>query len=669
MQFLVANPSWLWLLALGVVPLLVHLFARSNPPKFEFSNTEFLRRIIKKTARMRKPQDWLILLLRTLAILALLAAFLQPLLTSKTSLSGGDQSTIFVIDRSASMAAKVGNTDHFSLACQKAGELLKSGTIDNANVVWMDSVPEAAFPQPGPNLDFLRDLLARAKVHQESGSIASALRIAVTQLEGMKGQRELVIISDFQRSAWEDFQLETPPGIEVVKVRTGDTEQDNLAIKTLLANPSQPVVGQEVSITAQVQNYSGKARRTTLYLESGGARQSQDLNIPAWGQAEANFQTRYAEPGAISMSANIGGDSFPADNSRHFIVQVREALRLVSVSQKESPDSEVLGRLANSLDWLEFQKVRQLPQPGSADFLFVHDWAGLEIAQLKAQQQAGTAVFVQPGSGITHAQIAQLLNTPEKQSGVVGLDQSAAGFKVVISEFANPNEPAFALLQTGEFGDPAGGIFKKRFRLQKDWPTQTRRLLDYTDGVPALLGSGIMLWNLSLASDETTWPSQNAFVPFMGELLLSSLPSGKTGLYVVLPGNFVSWRPDDGLSPESLALIGPDGSVLPTEVQMTEQGPVVKSQDEARPGIYQWKFAEGVVHQLLSNFPSNESDLRTTDPAKIQAGTVVDPSKMLRRAALGDGLPLWPWLIAAALIFLLGESALCLWKPKPSSPK
>ena len=295
MQFLLANPAWLWLLLLGAVPILVHFFARSNPPKFAFSSVEFLQRVIKKTARLRKPHDWLMLLLRTLAVLALLFVFLQPLLTSEHEITGDKNTTIFVIDRSASMLVKEGGSDRFALACQKATELLKSGSIDEANIIWMDGLPDAAFPQPGPNIDYLRDLLARSQVHQESGSVATAIQMALTQLELARGGRELVIISDFQSTAWKDFTLETPPGIKVVKVQTGSDLIENLAIQSLSVNPSEPVIGQDVAIVSRVKNFSGTPRRTTLFLESDGARQSKEVNIAAWGEAEVSFQTRFSE--------------------------------------------------------------------------------------------------------------------------------------------------------------------------------------------------------------------------------------------------------------------------------------------------------------------------------------------------------------------------------------
>jgi hypothetical protein len=284
MQFLLTNTAWLWLLSLAAVPLLVHLFARSNPPKYSFSSTVFLQRIMKKTARLRKPQDWLLLLLRTLAALALLFVFLQPLLTGESSVVGGKKTTIYLIDRSASMAAKEGAASRFSGACAKAGELLASGSADEANVIWIDAVPDALFPQPGPNLEFIRDALKRAEVREELGALSAAVQLAVSQFDQVRGERELVILSDFQASAWKDFLLEVPADIKVVKVKLGSAEVENVAVHELFASPSDPVVGQDVLMVCRLRNYSATPRRTTLYLDFDGGRQSRKVEIPAWGE-------------------------------------------------------------------------------------------------------------------------------------------------------------------------------------------------------------------------------------------------------------------------------------------------------------------------------------------------------------------------------------------------
>ncbi|MFT6863452.1 MAG: hypothetical protein ACJAVK_002013 [Akkermansiaceae bacterium] len=668
MQFLLANSSWLWLLAFGSAPVLVHLFARSNPQKYAFSNTAFLQRIIKKTARLKKPQDWLMLLLRTLAVMALLCAFLQPLLTSKGEIETGKKTTIFIIDRSASMAAKDGNTDRFSLACQKAGELLKSATSDDANIIWMDYLPDGVFPQPGPNLDYLRDLLTRSEVSREAGAPSPAIQTAISQLELVKGRRELIIISDFQSSAWEEFKIETPKGIDLVKVRVGEATIENLSLQSLFASPAEPVIGQNVTIIARVKNFSATPSRTTLFLESAGSRQSKELNIPAWGEAEANFQTEFANAGLVPMTARISGDNFPGDDSRHTIVQVRDALQLVSVAPADSPEASVLGRFADSLDWLEHRTTATLPPVGSCDFLFIHNWSG-KAAPLQLHTEAGTTVFAKPALGITHASLNELLGTKltNPTDKLAPVKNETPGWKARISTSSNPDSPVFALFKSGEFGSPAAGIFKARFAL----PTlpETTSYLDYQDGTPALVASKSslrFLWNLPLDNSETTWPGQSAFVPFLAELLLNSRASGKATSLEVFPGGQIAWIPDDGISPESLTLETASDTVIETEIVMTEQGPRLLSKSPAKPGVYHWKMSNGIVHQQDVNFPASESDLRLSNPDQIEGGDLVDPASLLRRAALGDGIPFWHWLIATALAFLLIESLVSLWKPKPA---
>ena len=67
------NAGW-WPLALLVaVPLLVHLLARARPPVRAFSSAEFLLQALRLRIRLKRPRNWLLLVLRTLLFAALLA--------------------------------------------------------------------------------------------------------------------------------------------------------------------------------------------------------------------------------------------------------------------------------------------------------------------------------------------------------------------------------------------------------------------------------------------------------------------------------------------------------------------------------------------------------------------------------------------------------------------
>lgn len=694
MQFLLANPAWLWLLSLAAVPLLVHLFARSNPPKFSFSSIVFLQRIMKKTARLRKPQDWLVLLLRTLAVLALLFVFLQPLLTGEKASLGGNKTTIFLIDRSASMAAKDGAESRFSDACTEAGELLAAGSADAANVIWIDAEPDALFPQPGPNLDYIEEALKRAEVRQESGGLSSAVQLAISQFEQVQGERELVILSDFQSAAWRDFPLNLPRDIQVVKVKVGAEDVANVAVHELFVSPAEPVVGQDVLVVCRLRNYSALPRRTTLYLESDGGRQSRDVEIPAWGEGEMNFTSRFTHAGLLPLRASIAEDVFPGDDRRHALVRVRETLKLVSVSPKEdslhSQAPQVLRRLAASLDWLEFREVPAavLPQPGAADYLFIHSWKGTGIEELQALAKAGTTLMVQPALGCSLEACQQLMGLETTgESGAIPVDTKGgrktdelsanlAGWQAGISNQAGENSPVFALFKSGEFGNPAAGVFLRRLRLPQQWPQQVQRLIDYRDGVPGLLstrgneagGAPIVLWNLPMADKLSSWSAQAPFVPFMGELLLHSRAASQESGTEALPGSTLTWAPGVEISPESVILEDGSGQLLETSIQMTPRGVQISSAAPVTPGLHQWKIGDGVAFQQVVNFPATESDLRLMDPAGIQGGEVVDTRSLLRRAELGDGIPLWPWFVAATFAFLVLESLVGQWRPKPANP-
>jgi len=282
MQIFLNFPALIWLMALAVIPLLVHLFAKSRPPEHAFSDLSFLKKIMKKTNRYRKPKDRMVLILRTLAAAALLFAFLHPLLVSKdpNDIVGADDNVIFIIDQSASMSAQEGSTTRFSEACNEASILMDEMNPDQSNIIWMKSTPEAVFPAPGPNLGYLKEKLLQAEPTMQSGAVAQSISLALDQLNKVKGNREIIVISDFQKQAWQDVKLFIPESIKLTKLAIGDSNLPNVAIDNLTVVPASPVSGQTVVISARVQNYSETSKSTTVYLNAGGGRQSRTVEIP-----------------------------------------------------------------------------------------------------------------------------------------------------------------------------------------------------------------------------------------------------------------------------------------------------------------------------------------------------------------------------------------------------
>ena len=62
MKLLFQSPILLGLLALALLPFVVHLLSRARPQERIFSHIRFLKMVMRQTARIKKPRDrWLLI--------------------------------------------------------------------------------------------------------------------------------------------------------------------------------------------------------------------------------------------------------------------------------------------------------------------------------------------------------------------------------------------------------------------------------------------------------------------------------------------------------------------------------------------------------------------------------------------------------------------------------
>ena len=109
MSFL--NPLVLLALAAAAIPLLIHLLNLRKPQQVDFSSLTFIKELQRSTMQRVKIKQWLLLALRTLALLFLILAFARPTLTGNLAgvLGGqGPAALGVVVDTSPSMALREG---------------------------------------------------------------------------------------------------------------------------------------------------------------------------------------------------------------------------------------------------------------------------------------------------------------------------------------------------------------------------------------------------------------------------------------------------------------------------------------------------------------------------------------------------------------------------------
>lgn len=123
MQFLF--PTFLWgLLALSI-PVIIHLFNFRRTKKVLFTNVAFLRAVNTTTSSFRRLKHLLIMAARMAFIAALVLAFAQPFLPSKSGkgVKAGGVASVY-IDNSLSMQNELDKKTYLDKAISKVEELL-----------------------------------------------------------------------------------------------------------------------------------------------------------------------------------------------------------------------------------------------------------------------------------------------------------------------------------------------------------------------------------------------------------------------------------------------------------------------------------------------------------------------------------------------------------------
>lgn len=136
------NPTILSFLAAVGIPLLLYLLSRRKLPKIFFSSLRFLKELEKKQNRRIKITQWLLILLRMLAILSIVLAFARPLFTGVVPIgTNAGSDWVIVLDRSASMNARVGNTTVYDQCLLFLKTLLPSfDQDDKVQLIFADAV-------------------------------------------------------------------------------------------------------------------------------------------------------------------------------------------------------------------------------------------------------------------------------------------------------------------------------------------------------------------------------------------------------------------------------------------------------------------------------------------------------------------------------------------------
>jgi hypothetical protein len=325
MNFL--NPLFLFGLAAAALPILIHLFTRKRPREMKFPSLEFLAEVNRSEIRRLRLRQWLLLLLRTLAIVALALAMSRPALKGNSGLGRGASTTVVaLVDQSGSMGAvSPGGTLIGESRRAVEGLLSTLGPEDEMLLVPYDEGPHPTSAKPLSDAGRLRAAVQALAATARATDHARALEFGARALgESHALNRELYWISDFQATGfgagsdgvpalgategpWARSRVYIMPLLPVSRANVGLTDA---SLAPTEGGTALAVSG--VAHGAKAGDLSVEVRDLTANAELGRGY----LAIPQDGEASTLLPlARLPERGGVAL---LPDDALALDNRRVF---------------------------------------------------------------------------------------------------------------------------------------------------------------------------------------------------------------------------------------------------------------------------------------------------------------------------------------------------------------
>jgi hypothetical protein len=376
MSFL--NPFLLFGSIALAIPVLIHLVRREKSEIIPFSSLMFLLKVPKRSIRQQKIKNLLLMALRLLILALLVGAFARPYLTRAANAvvaPGSNRGTVLMLDTSYSM--RYGNTfDKLKTEAQNRIESLRAG--DRMAIIEFNETPSLVV-RPTSDKGALRAAVSALEPSYGATRFYEAFMLAGRALGDFgNDQRELVLISDFQRNGWNRSSRESVIGTDV-KVETV-----NLAVKDWTNIGIDSVSVDQTSFTriyngrliARIHNYD-KVKPIEVPVTVALNDKQIDrkmVAVPPNSTALAEF-TGFDLPlgfskGRVRIETE---DPLKIDNEFLFAIERREKLKVLLVDAGKAKQSVYLRQAYTSTSDLPFEVTPMIATAVTPDVISKHE--------------------------------------------------------------------------------------------------------------------------------------------------------------------------------------------------------------------------------------------------------------------------------------------------------
>jgi hypothetical protein len=666
-------PNFLWgLLGLGV-PIAIHLLQLRQPQRVLFTNTGFIKTVELTTARRRRLQELLVLLIRVMTILFLVLIFCQPFIPAKENKGSTlEQGVAVLVDNTPSMQAPAMQQGTLLQEAVAGAQLLGKSYSSTGHFLLLrqrgEKLSKAAYKVQLENMQF-----AVGKAAWDNSGINQGLKD--------NGGRPLYIFSDFQKSlAGNTFLKSIPADNNVVLVPQLSRKAGNIYVDSVWLDDA--FVRARVNFSLHIRLRNGGADKVTdcpvKVLLGQGQVAAFRMSVAAGQTATTVVQVQLPD-NKLALGRVVTEDKpIVFDNTYYFSLQPATAVRILEIgavplAQQAYSNEPLFAYSFTKPQQLDYGKLQQ------ANLILVSELSqidgGLRQALAQATKRGGSVVVV-PASKTLERESYHLLF---RALGLGGEQwSSTAAGSPVLQEVALPNKntPFFKDV----FGSQPRQVTMPQAAPILSWSRNGTDILRLRGGDSYLTefesNSGkVFVFAAPFDRTYSDFTAHALFVPVLYRLAMLSYDSNQQLAYrLTVPSIALTIpRSNRGLAEvqgeASIRLVHDSAVFVPAQRVQGAEAQLSIPTEMSVPGFYEVQQRGKTLATLAFNADRHESELATYSVAELREligpshpnVRVLDggqPEAVARHQAEKTGQPLWRYFLLLALACLFAEGML-----------
>ena len=715
------HPAMLGFLALGMIPIVIYLINRQRYRRRRWAAMEFLLKAMKRHQRRLRLENWLLMLLRTLALLLFVMAMARPSLTTDALPILGKQvrQEAVIIDASGSTAARKTSRTTMETARDQARQLLLGLSAGDRTAMLVGGLPPAETPIPLPELvgeagpaGILGDLEQLAP-----GWLTLAPEVLISEAayfsKEQGGKWSFHIYSDFQRADWlsedgtelpalrEALERLDASGADLILHPVGPDRPRNVSLVSL--RPSSGLISSDVPVAFQAVIENRGIEMVpgieVEFLVDGEVQGSRMIDVEGGDGRTISFPHIFRLPGVARVEVRLRSDDLERDDVRFFAAEVLEAVDVLVVdggwdAVSESSESDwLVAALGNDEVGptgvrLSPYRVEVIPEDRfhSADLASARVLVLADLSRMSEEISEKVEGFLKRGGGVLIFNGPRMI--PESWSTHAWRDGSGwfpyePGPAIEDRRRQNffhwqidsPDHPVLEYLSgfpEAGLGDVA--IHGHRKPLSPVAESDVLMSLDDFDSTPILVQKGyesgvLLVFGTGADRDWSNFPITPAYVCFLHEAFPWLILRNGGGRNLALGQPWLQQVSSEQYATR-VTMLTPEGGAVPLALKETEDRRSFRLEVPGRwvPGVYEIRF-EADTGEVRSdafavNARSEEGALVLAAPDEIAAlypSVVHDRSQGsdMEENSMGVGLgDIWYPLFWTVLALLITETGL-----------